>query len=143
MVHVRAKSITNKLNLLNSVNKIVKKVKNSSPNTKVVFSSVAVHKDEKHVVKKFAESCSNYFYQKTLILLITETLLKIRSEIVIIIEDFMNLKVCLNMKHVTRPQKTSMQESNSDKDYRKCSNHKLLLLNVFPKQICRKYNQLI
>ena len=117
-------------------------MKNSSPNTKAVFSSVVVHKDEKHVVKKFAESCWNYFYQKTLILLIIETL-KIRSEIVIIIEDFMNLKVCLNMKYVTRPQKTSMQESNSDKDYRKCSNHKLLSLNVFPKQICRKYNQLI
>ena len=80
-------------------------MKNSSPNTKVVFSSIVVHKDEKHVVKKFAESCWNYFYQKTLILLIIETLLKIRSEIVIIIEDFINLKFCLNMKHVTRPQK--------------------------------------
>ena len=63
-------------------------MKNSSTNTKVVFSSAVVRKDEKHVLKKFAESCWNYFYQKTLILLTIETLLKIGSEIVIIIGDF-------------------------------------------------------
>ena len=40
LVHVGTNDLKNNVNLLNSVKKMVKKVKNSSPNTKLVFSSV-------------------------------------------------------------------------------------------------------
>ena len=43
LVHVGTNDLTNNVNLLNSVKKMVKKVKNSSPNTKLVFSSVILH----------------------------------------------------------------------------------------------------
>ena len=46
---------------------------------------------------------------------------------------FYQLKILLEYETCYKtPKKTSMQESNSDKDYRKCSNHKLLFLNAFP-----------
>ena len=64
LVHVRANNITNKLKLLNCVKKIVKKVNNSSPNKKVAFSSVIVHKDGKHVPKKGWWKLRNYCHQK-------------------------------------------------------------------------------
>ena len=40
LVHVGTKDLTNNMNLLNSVKKMVKKVNNSSRNTKLVFSSL-------------------------------------------------------------------------------------------------------
>ena len=40
LVHVGTNDLKNNVNLLNSVKKMVKKVKNSFPNTKLVFSSV-------------------------------------------------------------------------------------------------------
>ena len=40
LVHVGTKDLTNNMNLLNSVKKMVKKVNNSSRNTKPVFSSL-------------------------------------------------------------------------------------------------------
>ena len=39
-MHVGTKDLTNNVNLLNSFKKMVSKVKNSSPNAKLVFSSV-------------------------------------------------------------------------------------------------------
>ena len=48
MVHVGTNDQMNNVNLLNSV----KKVKNSSPNTKLIFSSVNLHKDKKDISKK-------------------------------------------------------------------------------------------
>ena len=47
LVHVGTNDLTNNVNLLNSAKKMVKKVKNSSPNTKLVFSSAILHKDKK------------------------------------------------------------------------------------------------
>ena len=51
LVHVGTNDLTNNVNLLNSVKKMVKKVKNSSPNTKLVFSSVILRKDKKDISK--------------------------------------------------------------------------------------------
>ena len=54
LVHVgtNANDLTNSVNLLNSVKKMIKKVKNSSPNTKLVFSSVILRKYKKDILKK-------------------------------------------------------------------------------------------
>ena len=61
--------ITNGINSLNSVKKIVKNVKKSSPNTKLVFSSILLRKDRKDISKKVADINSrikNYCQQKHL-----------------------------------------------------------------------------
>ena len=74
LVHVGTNDLTNKVDLLISVKKMVKKVKNSSPNTKLVFSSVILHIHKKYVSKKVGETnqrLKNYCKQKILILLIT------------------------------------------------------------------------
>ena len=55
LVHVGTNNLTNNVNLLNSVKKMVKKVKNSSPNTKLVFSIVMLRKDKKDISKKVDE----------------------------------------------------------------------------------------
>ena len=55
LVHVGTNDMTNNVNLPNSVKKIVKKVNNSSPNTKLVFSSLVVHKGKKDVTRKLDE----------------------------------------------------------------------------------------
>ena len=47
IVHVGTNDITKGINSLNSVKKIVKKVKQTSPDTKVVFSSLITRKDKK------------------------------------------------------------------------------------------------
>ena len=54
LVHVGTNDLTNNGNLLNLVKKMVIKVKNSSPNTKLVFSSVILRKDKKYIWKKLA-----------------------------------------------------------------------------------------
>ena len=56
LVHVGTNDLTNNVNLLNSVKKMVNKVKNSSPNTKLVFSSVILRKDKKDISKKVDET---------------------------------------------------------------------------------------
>ena len=56
LMHVGTNDLTNNVNLLNSVKKMVKKVKNSSPNTKLVFSSVILRKDKKDISKKDGET---------------------------------------------------------------------------------------
>ena len=56
LVHVGTNDLTNNVNLLNSVKKMVKKVKNSSPSTKIVFSSVILYKDKKDISKKVGET---------------------------------------------------------------------------------------
>ena len=56
LVHVGTSHLTNNVNLLNSVKKMVKKVKNSSPSTKIVFSSVILYKDKKDISKKVGET---------------------------------------------------------------------------------------
>ena len=77
LLHVRTNDLTNNVSLLNSVKKMVNKVKNLSPNTKLVFSSVILHKDKKDISRKVGETkqrLKNYCKQKILILLIIVTL---------------------------------------------------------------------
>ena len=69
LVHVGTNDLTNNVNLLNSVKKMVKKVKNSSPNTKLVFSTVILRKDKKDISKKVGETnqrLKNYCKQKNI-----------------------------------------------------------------------------
>ena len=57
------------MNLLNSVKKMVKEVKNSSRNTKLVFWSVILRKDKKDISKKVGETnqrLKNYCKQKSI-----------------------------------------------------------------------------
>ena len=56
LVHVGTKDLTNNVNLLNSVKKMVKKMNNSSRNTKLVFSSVILCKDKRNISKKVPET---------------------------------------------------------------------------------------
>ena len=49
IVHVGTNDIMKGINSLNSVKKIVKKVKQTSPDTKVVFSSLITRKDKKKI----------------------------------------------------------------------------------------------
>ena len=46
IIHAGTSDISNGINSLNSVKKIVKDLKKSSPNTKVVFSSILLRKDK-------------------------------------------------------------------------------------------------
>ena len=67
LVHVGTNDLTNTVNLLNSVKKMGKKVKNYAPNTKLSFSSVILRKDKKDISKKVGETnqiLKNYCKQK-------------------------------------------------------------------------------
>ena len=50
----------NNVSFLNSVKKMVKKVKNCSRNTKLIFSSVILHKDKKDISKKGSGTNQNW-----------------------------------------------------------------------------------
>ena len=52
IIHAGTNGITNGINSLNSVKKIVKKIKQTSPNTKIAFSSLITRKDKKDFDKK-------------------------------------------------------------------------------------------
>ena len=52
IIHLGTNELTNGINSLNSVKKIVKKVKQASANTKVVFSSLITRKDKTDLDKK-------------------------------------------------------------------------------------------
>ena len=67
VIHVGTNGITNGVNLLNSVKKIVKQVSNISPRTTVAFSSIIVGKDKKHIEKPLTDTntrLKNYCRQK-------------------------------------------------------------------------------
>ena len=69
IIHAGTNDITKGINSLNSVKKIVKDVKKSSPNTKLVFSSILIRKDKKGISKKVTDINSrlkNYCQQKHL-----------------------------------------------------------------------------
>ena len=69
IVHAGTNDITKGINSLNSVKKIVKKVKQTSPNTKVVFSSLITRKDKKDLDKKVQDvnnRLKNYCMQTNL-----------------------------------------------------------------------------
>ena len=52
IIHAGTNDITNGINSLNSVKKSVRKVKQTSPNTKIAFSSLITRKDKKDLDKK-------------------------------------------------------------------------------------------
>ena len=58
IIHAGTNDLTNGINSLNSVKKIVKKVKQASANTKVVFSSLITRKDKKDLDKKVQDTNS-------------------------------------------------------------------------------------
>ena len=67
IVRADTNDITNGINSLNCANKIIKKVKQISPNTKVVFSGLIIIKDKKDLDKKVVEVNSrlkNFYAQK-------------------------------------------------------------------------------
>ena len=69
IVHAGTNDITNGINSLNCAKKIIKKVKQISPNTKVVFSSLITRKDQKDLGKKVVEVNSrlkNFCAQKNI-----------------------------------------------------------------------------
>ena len=69
IVHAGTNDITKGINSLNSVKKIVKKVKQTSPNTKVVFSSLITRKDKKDLDKQVQDinnRLKNYCMQTNL-----------------------------------------------------------------------------
>ena len=55
IVHPGTNDITQGINILNTVKKIEKKIKNSLPNTSLVFSSLIMLKDKKHISKKVSD----------------------------------------------------------------------------------------
>ena len=69
IIHAGTNDIINGINSLSSVKKIVKHVKKSSPNTKLVFSNILIRKDKKGISKKVTDINSrlkNYCQQKDL-----------------------------------------------------------------------------
>ena len=69
IVHAGTNDITNGINSLNCAKKIIKKVKQISPNTKVVFSGLITRKDQKDLGKKVVEVNSrlkNFCAQKNI-----------------------------------------------------------------------------
>ena len=67
LIHVGTNDITNGVNLLNSVRKIVKQVSEIFPRTTVTFSSILVRKDKLNVVKPLMDTntrLKNYCRQK-------------------------------------------------------------------------------
>ena len=67
MIHVGINDITNAVDLLNSVKKIVKQVSDISTRTTTAFSSIIVRKDKKHVEKSLTDAnthLKNYCRQK-------------------------------------------------------------------------------
>ena len=69
IIHVGKNEITNDINSSNSVKKIVKNVNKSSPNTKLIFSSILLRKDKKYISKKVTDiktRLKNYCQQQHL-----------------------------------------------------------------------------
>ena len=70
--HVGTKDLTNEINLLNNVKKIVNKTKKKSPSTVLSFSNIIVRKDRKNLEKSRADMNArlmNYCTQKNLSLI--------------------------------------------------------------------------
>ena len=67
IIHAGTNDITNGMNSLNSVKKIVKDVKKSSPNTKLVFFSILIRKDKKGISKKVTDINSRLKKKKHLL----------------------------------------------------------------------------
>ena len=69
LVRIGTNDLTNNVNLLKSAKKMVNKLKNSSPNTTLVFSSVILRKGTKDISKKVGETnqgLKNYCKRKNI-----------------------------------------------------------------------------
>ena len=69
VVHVGNNDLTNDVNLLNNVKKIVNKTKKKSPNTVISFSNIIVRKDRRNLEKKQSDTnarLKNYCSQKNI-----------------------------------------------------------------------------
>ena len=72
IVHIGTNDLTNDVNLLNNVKKIVNKTKKKSPNTVLTFSNIIVRKDKKNLEKLRTDTntrLKNYCAQKKLSLI--------------------------------------------------------------------------
>ena len=65
IIHAGMNDITNGINSLNSVKKIVKDVKKSFPKTKLVSSSILIRKDEEVISKKVTDINSQLLSAET------------------------------------------------------------------------------
>ena len=60
IVHVGTNDLTNDVNLLNKVKKIVNKTKKESPNTTTSFSNIITRKDRNNLDKSRADTNSRF-----------------------------------------------------------------------------------
>ena len=77
VVHVATNDLTNDVNLLNNVKKIVNKTKKKSPNTVISFSNIIVRKDRRNLEKKRSDTnarLKNYCSQKNIDLINNDNL---------------------------------------------------------------------
>ena len=77
IIHIGTNDLTNNINLLTNVKKIVNKVKKTSPNTVLSFSDIVFRKDKKNIEKMRADTNSRlkYFYkQKNIKLILNDNL---------------------------------------------------------------------
>ena len=77
IVHVGTNDLTNDVNLLNNVKKIVNKTKKKSPNTKLCFSDIIIRTDKKNLEKPRVDTnarLKNFCKQKNLDLIVNNNL---------------------------------------------------------------------
>ena len=60
IIHTGCNDLTNNINPLTNIKKIVKLVKDGSPDIKLTFSSIMTRKDAKHVTEKVIVDCNNH-----------------------------------------------------------------------------------
>ena len=79
IVHIGTNDLTNEINLLNNIKKIVTKTKQKSPNTVLSFLNIIIRKDKKNLEKLSTNTNSrlkNYCSQKNLRLIIHDNIKK-------------------------------------------------------------------
>ena len=77
VVHVGTNDLTNDVNLLNNVKKIVNKTKKKSPTTVISFSNIIIRKDRRNIKKKRSDTnarLKNYCSQKNIDLINNDNL---------------------------------------------------------------------
>ena len=77
IIHIGTNDLTNNINLLTNVKKIVNKVKKTSPDTVLSFSDIVFRKDKKNIEKMRADTNSrlkNFCMQKNIKLILNDNL---------------------------------------------------------------------
>ena len=77
IIHIGTNDLTNNINLLTNVEKIVNKVKKTSPDTVLSFSDIVFRKDKKNIEKMRADTNSrlkNFCKQKNIELILNNNL---------------------------------------------------------------------